>query len=137
MAQVSQAVQMARWLAFGAAVFGLAAVVLAALGAHAIPLDSPAAERLWNTALQIHMFHAAAMLATAALALHAPAKAITFGGLLMALGTLMFSGSLYLRAAGIPLLPGIVAPAGGMVLVAAWLWLGVALVRKNTEWFGA
>ena len=122
-----------RWLACGAAVYGLSAVVLAALGAHAIPLDGAGAERLWNTALQMHMFHAVSMLAIAALAAFTPSRGITFGWILMALGTLAFSGSLYFRAAGIFLLPKGVAPAGGMLLMAAWLWIGVVLLRKDPK----
>ena len=122
-----------RWLACGAAVYGLSAVVLAALGAHAIPLDGAGAERLWNTALQIHMFHAVSMLAIAALAAFTPSRGITFGWMLMALGTLMFSGSLYVRAAGILVLPKALPPAGGMLLMAAWLWIGLALLRKDPQ----
>jgi uncharacterized membrane protein YgdD (TMEM256/DUF423 family) len=57
----------ARWLAVTAAIFGLVAVVLAALGAHAVPLSDASAARLWHTALEIHMFHTAAMLAMSGL----------------------------------------------------------------------
>jgi len=122
-----------RWLACGAAVYGLFAVVLAALGAHAIPLVGADAQRLWNTALQIHMFHAASMLAIAALAAFAPSRGITIGWILMALGTLVFSGSLYFRAAGILALPKALPPAGGMALMAAWLWMVVVLLRKDPK----
>ena len=122
-----------RWLASGAALFGLFAVALAALGAHAIPLDSPDAQRLWNVALQIHMFHAAAMLAIAALAAALPAKSFTPGWVIMALGTLIFSGSLYLRAAGISLLPEGLPPIGGLLLLLAWLWLGGASLWKDSR----
>lgn len=122
-----------RWLACGAAVYGLSAVILGALGAHAIPLHSPEAERLWNVALQIHMFHAAAMLAIAAFAALLPSRGFTLGWVLMAMGTLVFSGSLYLRAAGIFLLPPGLPPFGGMLLMVAWLWVGGVLLWKDTR----
>ena len=122
-----------RWLACGAAVFGLSAVVLAALGAHAIPLDSPNAERLWNVALQIHMFHAAAMLAIAALAAALPARGFAPGWMLMSLGTLVFSGSLYLRAAGVLLLPEGLPPIGGLLLMGGWLWVGGVLLWNDAR----
>jgi len=122
-----------RWLACGAAVYGLSAVILAALGAHAISLDNPDAERLWNVALQIHMFHAVAMLAIAAFAASLPSRGFTPGWVLMALGTLFFSGSLYLRAAGILLLPQGLPPFGGMLLMLAWLWVGGVLLWKDTK----
>ena len=79
------------------------------------------------------MFHAASMLAIAALAAFTSSRGITFGWILMALGTLAFSGSLYFRAAGILLLPNGVAPAGGMLLMAAWLCIVVALLRKDPK----
>jgi uncharacterized membrane protein YgdD (TMEM256/DUF423 family) len=122
-----------RWLACGAALLGLSAVVLAALGAHAIPLDSPDAERLWNVALQIHMFHAAALLAIAALAAALPARGFAPGWMIMALGTLVFSGSLYLRAAGVLLLPEGLPPIGGLLLLVGWLWLGGVLLWKDAR----
>ena len=120
-----------RWLAFGAAVYGLIAVVLASLGAHAIKIDTPDGQRLWSTALQIHMFHAAAMLAIAALAAVTRSRGIAAGWILMALGTLVFSGSLYFRAAGSTVLPNAVPPLGGFLLIAAWLWMGIAVLRKD------
>jgi uncharacterized membrane protein YgdD (TMEM256/DUF423 family) len=122
-----------RWLACGAALFGLSAVVLAALGAHAIPLDSPDAGRLWNVALQIHMFHTVAMLAISALAVALPARHFVPGWVIMALGTLVFSGSLYLRAAGVLLLPEGLPPIGGLLLLLGWLWLGGVLLWKDAR----
>lgn len=122
-----------RWLACGAAVYGFSAVVLAALGAHVIPLDAPGAERSWNVAVQIHMFHAAALLAVAAFAAHLPSRRIAFGWLLMAVGTLVFSGSLYLSAAGIQVLPKALPPFGGMLLMAAWVWIGGAMLWKDSK----
>jgi len=119
-----------RWLGVTAAAFGLAAVVLAALGAHAVPLSDASAASLWHTALEIHMFHAAALLAVAGLVMHGPVAGLARAGAVMALGTLLFSGSLYLRAAGIELLPGYFPPAGGLLLIASWLWLAIALARK-------
>lgn len=114
-----------RWLAFSAAVFGLAAVILAALGAHAISFATAADAGRWHTALEIHLFHAAAMLAVAGLAAKDSRPALSCSGLALGLGTLLFSGSVYLLAAGIDLLPRWLPPAGGMVLIAAWSWLAV------------
>ncbi len=122
-----------RWLACGATVYGVTAVILAALGAHAIAMDSPAAERLWSTALQIHMFHAATMLAIAALASVTRTRGIISGWMLMALGTMVFSGSLYFRATGSTMLPNALPPVGGFLLIVAWLWIGVALLGKDQK----
>ncbi|HLF29979.1 MAG TPA: DUF423 domain-containing protein [Xanthomonadales bacterium] len=115
-----------QWLAFSAAAYGLAAVLLAAVGAHSVSFATAADAGLWHTALEIHLFHAVAMLAVAALPSKDYHPALPYSGLALGLGTLLFSGSLYLRASGIDLLPGWLAPGGGLVLMAAWLWLALA-----------
>lgn len=120
-----------RWLGVTAAACGLAAVVLAALGAHAVPLRDAAAMRLWDTALEIHLFHVVAMLGMAAIAMHRSGVNLMYGGMGMAVGILLFSGSLYLRAAGIFFLPAWLAPTGGLLLIAAWLWLFMILIKKT------
>jgi uncharacterized membrane protein YgdD (TMEM256/DUF423 family) len=122
-----------RWLAATAAVYGLLAVGLAALGAHAIPLPDAAAERLWRTALEMHLFHTAALLGIAAVAARLPSSAIFYCGLAVILGTALFSGTLYLRAAGLEWFPSYLAPTGGTLLIAAWFWLAVILLTKNKD----
>ena len=69
-----------------AALYGLLAVVLAALGAHLLPMNEPGAAKLWATALQMHLFHAAALLAVAALAASRRSAFMSWSGLLMAAG---------------------------------------------------
>jgi len=119
-----------RWLGASAGLFGLAAVFLAALGAHLVEFSGPHAIGLWETALKIHLFHAAALLALTALCFHKLSSALPAFGLLMALGTLLFSGSLYLRASDWELLPGFVAPTGGLMMMAAWLGITVVWLKK-------
>jgi uncharacterized membrane protein YgdD (TMEM256/DUF423 family) len=121
-----------RLLAVTAAVFGFAAVILAALGSHAIPLQDARAERLWDTALLIHLFHTVAMLTVAALSLLLSSGKLVYPGLTMAVGTVLFSGSLYLRAAGVDLLPSFMPPIGGLFLTVSWLALLLLVARKNT-----
>ena len=115
-----------RWLGVSAGLFGLGAVVLGALGSHVVELSDAHARQLWDTALEMHLFHAAALLALTALCFHTSSRQLPLFALLLALGTLLFSGSLYLRAAGWEFLPGFVAPAGGMLMMASWLGIIVA-----------
>ena len=122
-----------RWLSVLAAVYGMAAVVLAALGAHAIPFADDTARRLWDTASLLHLFHAAGMLGVAALTVRYPGRALSWSGWMMAGGTVLFSGSLYLRAAGIEVLPSSLAPIGGFVLIAAWLILAIGVLTSRTQ----
>ena len=122
-----------RLLAAIAAVSGLTAVMLAALGAHSGLLRDASATRLWDTALQMQLFHTAVILAIAALAMRLSSSSFIYTGLALALGTVVFSGSLYLRAAGLNWLPGIVTPVGGLVLIVAWFWLAVILLGKSAH----
>jgi len=110
--------------------FGLAAILLAAMGAHLIELSDAHVSKLWDTALQIHLFNTAAMLALTAIGFHRPTSALPACGLTLGLGTLIFSGSLYLRAAGLELLPTSVAPVGGIIMMASWLWMTALLAIK-------
>jgi uncharacterized membrane protein YgdD (TMEM256/DUF423 family) len=112
-----------------AAVVGASAVLLGALGAHALKkvLD-PQALASFETAVRYQMFHAVALLATYHRHHGWWSKALWTGG------TLLFSGSIY----GLTLLPllgiepsflGPVTPLGGILLVTGWIWLLVE--RKN------
>lgn len=120
-----------RWLAVTAAVLGLAGVVCAAAGAHVLPADLPDSQRLWATALQLHLFHATALLAIAALAGLHRSPWICRSGWVIATGAVLFSGTLYLRAAGIDILPGPLTPLGGLIAMLGWVSLIVTLIKKN------
>ena len=122
-----------RWLSAFAAVFGLAGVVLAALGAHAIAFADEVARRLWDTALLLHFFHVAGMLGVAALATLYTGRVLPLSGWMMAGGTFLFSGTLYLRAAAVDVFPAFLAPAGGFMLILAWLVLAVGAVASKSR----
>ena len=120
-----------RGIAMIAALSGLLAVVLAAAGSHVLAEHGTEVQKLWTTALQIHMFHTVALLGIAALIQSDSPPLMSWSGIAMVLGMLFFSGSLYLRASGIVPVPGLVAPLGGLLLIAAWLVLITALGRKK------
>jgi uncharacterized membrane protein YgdD (TMEM256/DUF423 family) len=117
------------WLALGAG-YGLLGVALGAFGAHA--LKARLAGELaatWQTAVQYHFWHALALLAVGLLALQRPAPALHAAGAAFALGTLLFSGSLYaLALTGVRSL-GAVTPLGGVLLLCGWgalLWAALS-----------
>ena len=120
-----------RGIALVAALSGLLAVVLAATGSHILPQDGADAQKLWATALQIHMFHTVALLGIAALIQPGSPPLMPWSGIAMMLGLLLFSGSLYLRASDFVPVPGLLAPLGGLLLMAAWLVLIVTLIRNS------
>jgi uncharacterized membrane protein YgdD (TMEM256/DUF423 family) len=107
-----------------AGLMGASGIVLAAVGAHLAPgagLDSAA---------YMLLFHAVAVLGGAALiqqgALWRPLGVIVLAA--WALGAILFSGDIALRAfTGYRLFP-MAAPSGGFILIAAWLALAVAAV---------
>ena len=49
----------------------------------------------------------------------------------MALGTIVFSGSLYLMALGLPRWLGAITPVGGLLLIAGWLMLGWGALERD------
>lgn len=120
-----------RWLAVCAAVLGLTGVICAAAGAHVLPPDLPDSQRLWSTALRLHLFHATALLAIAALAGLRKSHWIDRSAWVIAAGAVLFSASLYLRAAGIDILPGPLTPLGGLIAMLGWIMLIVTLIRKK------
>ena len=115
-----------------AAIFGLLAVVAGAAGTHALrdALDAGAL-RTFETAARFQMYHALALLAVGVLSMRRQTRALTVSAALFTLGTLLFSGSLYILAlSGIGVF-GAIAPVGGVCLMAGWASLVVAALRSK------
>lgn len=104
-----------------AALSGAMAVAAGAFGAHGA--TGKAAEWLRTGALY-QMVHAAAALAVAGLPRGRAAA------LLMLLGALVFSGTLYAMAFGAPRWLGAVTPLGGVGMIAGWLLLALLSLRR-------
>lgn len=105
---------------------GALGVALGAFGAHGLKarLD-PEALAWWHTGVQYHLWHAIALVAIGAAALPGT-RAVA---ILMALGVLLFSGSLYVMALTGMRWLGMVTPLGGLALIAGWLWLGWRVLK--------
>lgn len=115
-----------RWPAVAAAVAGASAVLLGALGAHALRSELPAPMlEVWETAVRFQFWHALALAVCATSVRRTHAR--QFAATLFALGIALFCGSLYALALGAPHAIGIVTPLGGIALVGGWIALGVAL----------
>ena len=96
------------------------AVGLGAFGAHGLrsTLEARGMLDVWNKAVLYHFIHAIALLV---LALYG---AINRGAcLLLLVGILLFSGSLYLLAVTNFRWLGPVTPLGGLCFLAGWAWL--------------
>lgn len=111
-----------------ASLSGMLAVVFGAFGAHALKSRfDDYSMGIWETAVQYHFYHALALLAVGVIALGQPHTALLkSSGWLFILGTLIFSGSLYVLAiTGLKWL-GAVTPLGGLAFIAGWACLATA-----------
>lgn len=112
------------------ALSGFVAVVAGAFGTHALG-EALTPERLevFETAARYQMYHALALLAVGSLARQRGCRATAAAGWLFAIGTVLFSGSLYaLSLTGVRGL-GAITPLGGAALLGGWLALAWAGAR--------
>lgn len=115
------------WVLIGA-LLGLTGVALGAFGAHGLDerLQANGRADTFETAVRYHLIHAVALIAVGALAFNTPSTAIQLAGLLMTVGTLIFSGALYILAIFDVRIMGAIAPIGGALMIAGWGALGWA-----------
>jgi uncharacterized membrane protein YgdD (TMEM256/DUF423 family) len=115
------------------AILALFAIILGALAAH--PGDRFLCDYLrlrdrldiWHTALAYQWLHALALLAVG------QGRSARRGTVICwLLGTVLFSGSLYILALDpAQKWAGPLTPLGGLVLIFGWAWLWLNLLRKN------
>jgi uncharacterized membrane protein YgdD (TMEM256/DUF423 family) len=119
-----------RWPGAAAGIAGASAVVLGALGAHALQGRlAPAMLEAWQIAVRFQFWHALALVACALLVRRS--QAAYPGAVLFASGIVLFCGSLYALALGAPRMIGVLTPIGGLCFIVAWIALGVALFRDR------
>jgi uncharacterized membrane protein YgdD (TMEM256/DUF423 family) len=115
------------------------AVVLGSMGAHAMkPHLTAEAMNSWDTAVKYQYYQSIGLLvlAVAARATDQASRALTWAMHLIALGTLFFCASLYLRSSsavsGIDFTwLGPIAPIGGLLFIAGWLMAAFAFPGKK------
>lgn len=109
------------------ALSALAAVAAGAFGAHALRARlSPDHLAIFETAARYQMYHALGLIAAAWAFTRWPGPLLLWAGWLFAIGTVLFSGSLYaLSLTGTRWL-GAVAPLGGAAFLAGWLCLALS-----------
>lgn len=118
------------FFALGAASAALA-VLLGSFGAHALKARlAPEQLVTFETGVRYHLVHALGLLAAAWAAGRFGGDAVRWGGWLLAAGTLLFSGSLYLLALTGVRWIGIVTPFGGVAFVVGWALLAMAALRS-------
>lgn len=118
-----------------AAFLGAVAIIFGALGAHWLQSQLPAQQLAsFNTAVRYQAWHALALLFLAAHQKQLPASRVV--AWLWGLGTLLFSGSIYLLSTRV--LSGIeanwlgpITPVGGLFLIAGWITLLILALKNN------
>ena len=118
---------MDRTFVFVGALMGLVGVGLGACGAHGLRTRlSPDMLAVFETAVRYQMYHALALLATAALMTRVDSRSVLIAGWSFTAGILIFSGSLYaLALTGVTIL-GAITPIGGVAFLVGWIALAVA-----------
>jgi uncharacterized membrane protein YgdD (TMEM256/DUF423 family) len=116
------------WIALGA-LSGLISVAAGAFGAHALKGRLPADLLvIFETAARYQMYHALALVLVGVLALRGglPERVsapLQLAGALFVVGTVLFSGSLYVLSLSGQRWLGAITPLGGLAFLAGWLAL--------------
>jgi len=116
---------------FGA-VFMLLGVGAGAFGAHALEghFDKlPHLESTYQTAVRYHLVHGLALFAVAWVSTKWPSNLANASGILIIVGIVLFSGSLYLLSLTDVSLLGAITPIGGVAFMVGWSLLVVAIWR--------
>jgi len=111
------------------ALLGLTGVALGALGAHNLrpALEAAGTYDSFLTGTRFQLLHALLLLIVALWLQKTASKRLKWASILATLGTLLFSGSIYLLTIfGIKATPVVIAtPLGGTLLIVAWALLAV------------
>lgn len=118
--------------------FGLTSVILGAFGAHALKAVLTDQQLVsFETGVRYQMFHALFLLFVASSKLISDKIKKTIS-VILTLGVLFFSGSIYLLATqdllGVSMkFLGPITPIGGLLLMISWLLLGVNIGKQKTD----
>ena len=115
-----------------AGITGFLGVTAGTFGAHGLPEDfDPRMEEVFLTGVLYHMLHAVALLGCARLFRPGWQAKLALWG--FSLGIVMFSGVLYVLAlAGLKWL-GMLAPIGGLLLLAGWIGIFAEAFRSSSD----
>jgi uncharacterized membrane protein YgdD (TMEM256/DUF423 family) len=107
------------------------ATALGAFGAHALKAQlSPDRLQVYETAVRYHFFNALGLLGIGLTLRFVDAPAVRWASLLVLVGIVLFSGSLYALTFGAPRLFGIVTPFGGLALITGWICFAAGVWRS-------
>ena len=110
---------------------GALSVMIGAFGAHALKNYLLQINRVevFETAVKYQFYHAFALLVIGCIQLHKSNQWIEYSGYSFLLGSIIFSGSLYVLCLTNVGRWGAVTPFGGLLLIAGWLLLAVGIYK--------
>jgi uncharacterized membrane protein YgdD (TMEM256/DUF423 family) len=113
------------------ALSGMLAIAAGAFGAHALRARLTAEHlAIFETAARYQMYHALALFGVAWAITRWSGSLPVYAGWLFVLGSLIFSGSLYMLALTGARWWGAVTPIGGIAFLAGWACLFIMAVRR-------
>lgn len=115
-------------------VFGLLTVVIGAFGAHALEeiLLQNGRVDTFETAVKYQGIHALALVLLGILSEKLNNSLIRYAAILMVIGILIFSGSLYILSITNIGFLGAITPIGGIASIAGWILLIIGIYKSST-----
>ncbi|HZW69042.1 MAG TPA: DUF423 domain-containing protein [Pseudogracilibacillus sp.] len=112
------------------AIFGFLAVSFGAFGAHLLEGNIDDAKlKTWEKAVNYQMFHTLPIILAGLLLTKAQLSSLVWAGWLFVLGTVLFSGSLYLYSTTGTKFLAMITPFGGITFLVAWVFFGYGLTK--------
>lgn len=120
-----------RKILISGAVFMALGVLLGAFGAHALKTQiSPEMLLVYKTGVEYQFYHALGLLIIGLIGFHIESKWINRSAILIGIGIILFSGSLYiLTISGIKTI-GAITPIGGLSFIAGWISLAIGIWKN-------
>lgn len=116
------------WLAL-AALSAFLAVAAGAFGAHGLKSIGTDRLAIFETGARYHMYHALGLALMAIAGLSRAELDVRGPAWCLSVGTLVFSGSLYMLALTGARWLGAITPLGGLAFLAGWAWLAYRALR--------
>jgi uncharacterized membrane protein YgdD (TMEM256/DUF423 family) len=120
-----------RWILAAGGLLVALATLSGAFGAHALETRlTPERLSIYETAVRYQFFHALGLLAIGLLARTNDTALLRWSAILILVGIILFSGSIYALSFGAPRPLGVITPVGGLALITGWIVFAVAVLRS-------
>ena len=114
------------------AIFMALGVLLGAFGAHALKNSlSPEMLAVYKTGVEYQFYHALGLLLIGLIGFRLNSKWIQVSAILLIVGIILFSGSLYILSISGFKIIGAITPIGGISFVAGWICLIIGIQKQK------